>query len=37
MKLLSIPAITLAALSTAAFSQDAANYPSRPIRVIGTP
>ena len=34
MKLLSIPAIALAALSTAAFSQDAVNYPSRPIRVI---
>ncbi|MBM3358698.1 MAG: tripartite tricarboxylate transporter substrate binding protein [Betaproteobacteria bacterium] len=34
MRLLLIPAIALAALSTAAFSQDAANYPSRPIRVI---
>jgi tripartite-type tricarboxylate transporter receptor subunit TctC len=33
-KFLSIPAIALAALSTAAFSQDAANYPGRPIRVI---
>jgi tripartite-type tricarboxylate transporter receptor subunit TctC len=34
MKLLSISAIALAALSTAAFSQDASKYPSRPIRVI---
>jgi tripartite-type tricarboxylate transporter receptor subunit TctC len=34
MKRSCIPAIALAALSTAAFSQDAANYPSRPIRVI---
>ena len=34
MNLLSISAIALAALSTAAFSQDAANYPGRPIRVI---
>ena len=34
MKLISIPAIALAALSTAAFSQDPAGYPSRPIRVI---
>ena len=34
MKHLSIPAIALAALTTPAFSQDAANYPSRPIRMI---
>jgi tripartite-type tricarboxylate transporter receptor subunit TctC len=34
MKLLSIPAIALAIFNTAAFSQDAANYPSRPVRVI---
>jgi tripartite-type tricarboxylate transporter receptor subunit TctC len=34
MKRSCIPAIALAALSTAAFSQDAANYPGRPIRVI---
>ena len=34
MNLLSISAITLAALSTAAFSQDAAHYPSRPVRMI---
>jgi len=34
MNLFSIPAIALAALSTAAFSQDAAHYPSRPIRMI---
>jgi len=35
MKLLCIPAaIALAALTTAAFSQDAVNYPSRPIRMI---
>ena len=34
MKLLFIPAITLAVFSTPAFSQDAASYPSRPIRVI---
>ena len=34
MKLRCIPAIALAALSTAAYSQDAANYPGRPIRVI---
>lgn len=34
MKLLSISAIALAALSTGAFSQDAAKYPGRPIRVI---
>ena len=34
MKLRCIPAIALAVLSTAAYSQDAANYPSRPIRVI---
>jgi tripartite-type tricarboxylate transporter receptor subunit TctC len=36
MKLLfqSIPAIALAALTTAAFCQDAVNYPGRPIRMI---
>ena len=34
MNLLSISAIALAALSTAAFSQDTARYPSRPIRMI---
>ena len=34
MKLRFTPAIALAVLSTAAFSQDAANFPSRPIRVI---
>jgi len=37
MNLISIPAVTLAALSTistAAFSQDAFNYPRRPIRMI---
>jgi tripartite-type tricarboxylate transporter receptor subunit TctC len=34
VKLLSIPAIALAALTPPAFSQDTANYPSRPIRVI---
>jgi len=34
MNLVSISAIALAALSTAAFSQDAAHYPSRPIRMI---
>src|SRR5687767_1405289 len=34
MKLLCIPAIALAALTTPAFSQDAASYPGRPIRVI---
>ena len=34
MKRSCILAIALAALSTPAFSQDAANYPSRPIRVI---
>jgi len=34
MKLLCIPAIALAALTTAAFSQDAVNYPGRPIRMI---
>lgn len=34
MKLLCIPAVALAAFTTAAYSQDAANYPSRPIRVI---
>lgn len=34
MKLHYIPAIALAGLATAAFSQDAANYPGRPIRVI---
>jgi len=34
MNLFSISAIALAALSTAAFSQDAAHYPSRPIRMI---
>jgi len=34
MNLFSISAIALAALSTAAFSQDAANYPSRPLRMI---
>ena len=34
MRLRCISAITLAALSTAAFSQDAAKYPVRPIRVI---
>ena len=34
MKLFCIPAIALTALATTAFSQDAANYPSRPIRVI---
>jgi len=34
MKLLCIPAIALAAFTTAAFSQDAVNYPNRPIRMI---
>jgi len=34
MKLLSIPAMALAAFATPAFSQDAASYPGRPIRVI---
>ena len=34
MRLRCTAAIALAALSTAAFSQDAAKYPSRPIRVI---
>ena len=34
MNLFSISAIALTALSTAAFSQDAAHYPSRPIRMI---
>ena len=34
MKLLGIPAIALAAFTTAAFSQDAVNYPNRPIRMI---
>ncbi len=34
MKRLCIPAVALAALTTAAFSQDAVNYPSRPIRLI---
>ena len=34
MKLFCIPAIALTALATTAFSQDATNYPSRPIRVI---
>ena len=34
MNLFSISAIALAALSTAAFAQDAAHYPSRPIRMI---
>ena len=34
MNLLSISAIALAALSTAAFSQDTARYPGRPIRMI---
>jgi len=34
MKLLSIPAIALAAFATPAFSQDAASYPGRPVRVI---
>ena len=34
MKRLCIPAIALAVLTTAAFSQDAVNYPSRPIRLI---
>jgi tripartite-type tricarboxylate transporter receptor subunit TctC len=33
-KLPFIAAISLTALTTAAFSQDASNYPSRPIRVI---
>jgi aminocarboxymuconate-semialdehyde decarboxylase len=32
MKLLSIPVCALAALATPAFSQDASNYPARPIR-----
>lgn len=34
MKSLAIPAIALAAFSSAAFSQDAAEYPSRPVRMI---
>ena len=34
MKHLYISAIALAAFATAAFSQDAGNYPSRPIRMI---
>ena len=34
MKPFCIPAIALAALATAAFAQDAVNYPSRPIRMI---
>ena len=34
MKRFCIFAIALAALTTPAFSQDAANYPSRPIRMI---
>ena len=34
MKLRHIPAIALAGLATAAFSQDATHYPGRPIRVI---
>ena len=34
MKLLCIPAIALAAFTTAAFSQEAVNYPGRPIRMI---
>ena len=34
MKLPCVPAIALAAFATAAFSQDATNYPGRPIRVI---
>jgi tripartite-type tricarboxylate transporter receptor subunit TctC len=34
MKRLLIPACALAFFSTAAFSQNAANYPARPIRVI---
>jgi len=34
MKLFCISAIALTALATTAFSQDATNYPSRPIRVI---
>jgi len=34
MKRLCIPAMTLAVLTTPAFSQDAANYPGRPIRMI---
>jgi tripartite-type tricarboxylate transporter receptor subunit TctC len=34
MKILCIPAIGLAALATAAFSQNAVNYPDRPIRMI---
>jgi tripartite-type tricarboxylate transporter receptor subunit TctC len=34
MKLVCIPAIKLAALTTSAFSQDAGNYPGRPIRMI---
>ena len=34
MKLARMPAIGLAALTTAAFSQDAVNYPTRPIRMI---
>jgi tripartite-type tricarboxylate transporter receptor subunit TctC len=34
MKLLCISAIALAAFATAAFSQDAANYPGRPVRMI---
>jgi tripartite-type tricarboxylate transporter receptor subunit TctC len=34
MKIRCIPAIALAVFATAAFSQDAADYPNRPIRVI---
>ena len=34
MKLLCISAIALAALATPAFSQNAADYPSRPVRMI---
>lgn len=34
MRSLAIPAIALAAFSSAAFSQDAAEYPGRPVRMI---
>jgi tripartite-type tricarboxylate transporter receptor subunit TctC len=34
MKRLCIPAMALAALSTAAYPQDAAHYPNRPLRMI---
>jgi tripartite-type tricarboxylate transporter receptor subunit TctC len=34
MKSLCIPALVLVALGTAAFSQDAVNYPGRPICMI---